>query len=612
MGLIPQAVIEEVLARTDILETVRQYVALKRAGSNYKGLCPFHDENTPSFNVHPGMGIYKCFGCGEGGNALQFLMAIEGWSFPETVRNLAERAGVEIPEESPEEAEKARKRREGRKVYLDIMASARAFFEKNLWGEPGAAARLYLKERDISEETARQFGLGYAIDGWDHLLHHLTGEGYKPEWLERAGLVMKKDRGGHYDRFRHRVVFPVVDVWGNTLAFGGRTLATESKGAKYINSPETPFYTKGEELYGLDVAKRSIQKEEYALVVEGNFDVIALHDAGVDVTVAPMGTALTEDQTRLMRRFARRVVIAFDGDSAGEEATLRCMGALEKAGLEAMVIRFVDGDDPDTFVRREGVEALQSKIDNARPLMAWALDRVIRPVEGAAIEVRVGALEDVAQLLDEIKDRVTWDHYAREAARRLDIDPGQMKNYLRRPEAARAEVKQQVHRSHQGAKLTSAEYGVLVVLLDHPEWLSDFFREELDKLLGSHDLARLLNLARDHYEANQEINRPLLIEEIKAVPLRETITRALAEPERGELYPPDQSLRWYRDCVWALKKRWAQRMAAILEKELVEVDFRTDRDRYVELTEQLKEVQQFEQALNLEGARPEQVKSHAG
>ena len=612
MGLIPEAVIEEVLSRTDILETVQQYVTLKKAGANFKGLCPFHDENTPSFNVHPGMGIFKCFGCGEGGHAIQFLMKIEGWNFPETVRHLAEKAGVEIPEEDAEEAEAMRKRRKGRKLYLEIMEAARDFFEQMLWSEAGRIGQMYLRERGIGEETARSFRVGYAPDGWDHLLNHLKRKGYQPEWLQRAGLVNSRDGGGHYDRFRHRVIFPVVDVWGNTLAFGGRTLAADTKGAKYINSPETAFYTKGNELYGLDVAKRQIQKEEFVLVVEGNFDVIALHDQGLGMTVAPMGTALTEKQARLMGRYARKVVIGFDGDSAGEEATLRCMKALDQAGLEALVIRFVDGDDPDTFVRREGVEALREKINEAQPLLAWALGRILRPVEGGPIETRVGALKEVATLLEEIGDPVTWEHYAQETARRLDIDPGQIKNYLRRPEGARKELVQEVRRAHQAPQVDSAEYGVLVVLLDHPEWLSDFFREELDKLLASQELAQLLNLARTHFEAKKELNPALLLEKIEAPALKELISRALAEPGRGELYPSEQSLRWYQDCVRTLKRRWAQELADFLQMELETLDFGSEREKFETITRQLEEARQFLRALDLSGPRTGAVEGRVG
>ena len=611
MGLIPQSVIEEVLARADILDTVRQYVALKKAGANHKGLCPFHDENSPSFMVHPGKGIYKCFGCGEGGNVFQFLMKLEGWSFPETVRHLAERCGVEIEEEDPREAEAARRRREGKKLYYEVMEAARQFYEASLWGDGGQVARMYLKERGISEPCARSFGLGFAPDGWEYLLTHLKGEGYHPKVLQKAGLVRANDRGGHYDRFRNRVVFPVVDVWGHTLAFGGRTLASDGRGAKYLNSPETTFYTKGEQLYGLDVAKRGIQDEDFALLVEGNFDVIALHEGGLTMTVAPMGTALTERQARLMARFTRRVVVAFDGDDAGEEATLRCLPALEAAGLDARVVRFEPGDDPDTFVRREGAQALRAEIEAAPPLVSWGLEGILRPAEGAPIEERVASLEAVGEILDEISDEAVRRHYAEEIARRLSLEPAKVEQYIRRSQGSRGDVAAQLKRTHKGPRFSQAEFGVLVVLLDKPQWFADFFREELDKLLTSHELARLLKLARDLYGEHGELNGSLLLEAIERPDLRETVSQALTEPERGGLYPPDQSLRWYRDCVWTLKRKWAVRMDQWLQQELEDLDFTADRAQFEELHRQLEEIRQFRTALERDGAGAGELEGRA-
>ena len=299
MALIPEDIVADVLARTDIISTVQRYVSLKKAGSNFKGLCPFHSEKTPSFNVHPAKGIYKCFGCGKGGNAIGFLMEMEGWNFPETVRHLAKIHGIEIPDTRDEKSEE---RERGRKIYLDIMNRARTFFEDNLWSDAGRAAQFYLKERDIDEETARAFGLGYAPDSWDAMLTFLSKAQIPPNWAERAGLVLQRNNGsGYYDRFRHRITFPIVDIWNNTLAFGGRVIAPDDQ-PKYINSPETPYYTKGRHLYGLSASKSYIQKSEYAVMVEGNFDVISLHAHGVKNVVAPMGTALTETQTKLLGR----------------------------------------------------------------------------------------------------------------------------------------------------------------------------------------------------------------------------------------------------------------------------------------------------------------------
>lgn len=598
MGLIPESVIEEVLARADILHTVQDYVSLKKSGASFKGLCPFHDENTPSFYVTPSKGIFKCFGCGVGGNVLSFMMEIEGWSFPEAVRQLAERNGVEIPEEDPKAARRARKRREGKKLYWQVMETARDFFESQLWGEAGAAARYYLAEREIDEETAKNFGLGYAPQGWQNLLDHLDAQGISGKLAERAGLaIARSNSSGHYDRFRHRVVFPVVDIWDHTLAFGGRTIAADDEAPKYINSPETKFYTKGEQLYGLHAAKQGIQKAGYALLVEGNFDVICLHAKGFETAVAPMGTALTSEQARLLQRYCDQVVIAFDGDSAGEEATVRCLQAFSEAKLEALVIRFDELEDPDTFVRRHGAEALSQKIEQAQPLVAWALDRVLAPAEGDNVDRKLSALEEAGEVLRHVGNQLAWEHYAQEVSRRLNIAPKLLKDYIRRPDQLRSRARQAVIEAHRPLELDSAEYGILMVLLDHPEWLDKFLGDELENLLSAQELADFLEMTQHHYEQHGELNAPVLLEKIDHPAFRRTVAKALTD-EGYDPEDPDKALQFYQDCVRTLKKNWATRSLDELTRQLDQIDFYNERNKFEELTRQKEQIAQFKASLD--------------
>jgi DNA primase len=595
MGLIPEPVIEEVLARADILHTVQNYVSLKKSGSSFKGLCPFHDENTPSFYVTPSKGIFKCFGCGVGGNVITFLMELEGWNFPEVVRQLAERNGIEIPEEDPKAAKKAQKRRKGKKLYLRIMDMARAFYEDNLWSDEGRAARQYLSEREIDEDTARSFGLGYAPQGWQNLLDHLKANDISGRFAERAGLAMARDKSsGHYDRFRHRVVFPIVDIWDHTLAFGGRTIAANDEAPKYINSPETRFYTKGEQLYGLHAAKQGIQKANLALLVEGNFDVICLHAKGFDTAVAPMGTALTEEQARLLQRYCDRVVIAFDGDSAGEEATVRCLKAFSTVKIEPLVIRFDELEDPDTFVRRHGAAALSEKIEAAQPLVAWALDRVLAPAEGDNVERKLGALEEAGEVLGHVGNEVAWQHYAQEISRRLNIEPKLLKDYIRKPDQLRTRARQAVIEAHRPLELDPAEYGVLMVLLDHPEWLDKFLDEELENLLSTQELSDFLQLMKHHHEHHGQIHAPVLLEKIEHSAFRRTVAKALADNN----YDPEKALRFYQDCIRALKKSWATRSLEELTRQLDHIDFHNERNKFEELTRQKEQIAQFKASLD--------------
>lgn len=589
MGRIPDTVIDEVLRRTDIVQVISSYVTLKKAGANYKGLCPFHNEKTPSFNVHPAKGIYKCFGCGAGGSALNFVMEMEGWSFPETVRHLAEKHGIEIPEEDDEEREDAQRKRDAKKLYFRVMELAREYFEDQLWSSAGRGAQTYLAERGIGEATARAFRMGYAPDGWQNVLEHLEKNGISAKLAERAGLALpRKGQSGYYDRFRHRIMFPVQDIWGNTLAFSGRVFAGQDDGPKYINSPETTFYTKGHHLFGLSVAKQAIQQAGYAVLVEGNFDVVALHAQGVAMAVAPLGTALTGDQTRLLARYCREAVLAFDGDSAGEEATLRAMPALEVAGIEARVVRFDEGDDPDSYIRRRGRPAFDAFVQSGKPIVGWAIDRALMQGEGTAVERKLHALDEVSGILNAISNVLTWEHYAQEVSRRLDIEPTLLREYLQRPAAAAGRVRDAVVHAETPVELASAEFGVLAVLLDRPEWLATFVDEAYDQLLESAELAQFLRSMRQ-LETSQ-LNTAAMLQRVEHPAFRKTVEAASVA---DGLYAPDRAERFYEDCIRTLKKTWAERTLKDILAEIDRTDFMQQRERYRELLARKSKVEEF-------------------
>jgi len=455
MGRIPEEVVDEVLERTDMLQIVGEYVQLKRAGTSYKGLCPFHSEKSPSFNVHPDRGFFKCFGCGEGGSTYAFLMKMEGWTFPEAVRYLAARVGIEVA--ADEDDAETRRRRDEKDEYIRITRLAQAFFERQLWEGPDDAPRRYLLDRGVDEETSRAFGLGWAPDTWSDLLDYLVTMGQKPAEIEAAGLIKPGNRG-FYDRFRARVMFPVFDIMGNPLAFSGRVIVNDpdKPGAKYINSPETPFYTKGRELFGLYTTKAGIRAHSTAMLVEGNFDVVTLYARGVTNAVAPLGTALTERQVRLLSRFCKRVHVAFDGDKAGQAATFKSLPGILQHDFDARVVELPEGDDPDSYVRTAGRSKLQERLDHARPLVAWAIDRVLDGKLGAPIEERVAALEGVSEILGNVHNNITWQHYAADVARRLDIPPKQIAAYLKRPSALRQQTGSDEPRSSYGAGASTA------------------------------------------------------------------------------------------------------------------------------------------------------------
>jgi DNA primase len=438
MAAFPPGVLDEIRASVDLVDLIGRYVTLKRAGQNWKGLCPFHTERTPSFMVNPHKGIFHCFGCGVGGDAFGFLMRQDRLSFPEAVRTLAGMVGIRLPEE-PGPRDDA-----GRHELFRVMELAARFYSDTLWGRAGAQARSYLAARGIEAEVARRFGLGYAPEGWEHLLAAMRAAGVEVGLLETVGLIVAREGGrGHYDRFRGRLMFPIRDVQGRVVAFGGRTLGAEEP--KYLNSPETPLYTKGRLLYGLDLARPAFRERQRALLVEGYVDCLMAHQFGFTETVATLGTALTPEQLALLRRYCHEVVTFFDADTAGQRAAERAAELLEPApgGLAWAVNRsgtlgaevpfkvrvalLPAGHDPDTFLRQHGAEALRARIEAARSLLAYALDRIMADAEGErGGRGRATAFARVALTLAKVEDAEEALALSREAAARLGADPAQL------------------------------------------------------------------------------------------------------------------------------------------------------------------------------------------
>ncbi len=366
MKRIPEEIIEKIKENTDIVEIIQEKVNLKRTGSNFTGLCPFHSEKTPSFSVSRPKQIYKCFGCGEGGNVFTFLMKTQNLGFEEAVRTLAGRAGIEIPEEDKEQADA----RLARETLENINRAAARFYFDQL--RRNQSAREYFQNRGITPETMTRFGLGYAPDSWDALFRHLRARGFRDADIKSSGLMSGLERGKCYDRFRNRLMFPVFDYRGRITGFGARVL-DDSK-PKYLNSPETILFHKGTNLYGLNFfVKNMKQEDDTLLIVEGYMDCIALHQAGIHQAVAALGTALTPIQARLMKRFVKKVITSFDADTAGQTATLRGLEILVHEGFEVRILLIPDGKDPDDYIRQHGREAFIRLMENALSLTEFQI-----------------------------------------------------------------------------------------------------------------------------------------------------------------------------------------------------------------------------------------------
>lgn len=410
----PDELIEEVRLRNDIVEVASQYVKLERKGRRYFGLCPFHNEKSPSFSVEPAKQFFYCFGCNKGGSVIQFIMNIEHLDFLEALKYLADRAGITLPEPDDQgEKEKAKKRKE----LLELNKDAARFFFSHLASKEGKEAQGYLKRRGLIEKTIRQFGLGLSPSGWSELSNHFLARGVSRELLLTSGLSVKSKNGDLIDRFHGRIMFPIFDIRGNIIGFGGRVM--DQSQPKYMNSPDSPVYNKSRELYGLNYARQSSSKR--LLVVEGYMDVISLHQAGIDYAVASLGTALTQMQAWILKKYADEVIISYDADAAGQAATLRGLEILEEAGCRVRVLMIPEGKDPDEYIRNNGPEKFKNLVDRAISL----LDYKIRVQEGMnnldTVEDKLKLLNSVADILANHDNSIERELYAKQYAEQYGI-----------------------------------------------------------------------------------------------------------------------------------------------------------------------------------------------
>ena len=402
-----ESFLTELTERNDIVDVVSGYVRLgKKSGSNMFGLCPFHSEKTPSFSVSPDKQIYHCFGCGKGGGVINFIMEIENLSFPEAVEFLATRAGMPIPEEENDRESRKRSR------MLSLNRDAARFFYAQLSTPQGGAARDYMAKRRIGPATAKNFGIGFAPDTWDSLEKAMREKGYTDFELFDAGLVRKGNKGGYYDTFRNRLMFPVIDVRGNVIGFSGRILGDGEP--KYMNSPETLVFNKSRNLFALNLAKKS--KSGYIILSEGNIDVVSLHQAGFDSAVASLGTSLTPEQARLLSRYTNQVIIAYDNDGAGIKAAQRAIGILEKLDLKVKVLRMSGAKDPDEFIKLKGADAFRNLLESSENQIDYRLRTVTDKYDLSVDEQKVEFLKEASDLVARLPGSVERQVYAMRVA----------------------------------------------------------------------------------------------------------------------------------------------------------------------------------------------------
>lgn len=606
MALIPDETIEQILDRVDIVELASRYMTLKRAGVNNMGCCPFHNEKTPSFNVNASRQRYHCFGCGVDGHAISLLMHFEGLGFRDACKRLAAEVGITI-EERPESPQDEQRRRQ-RERLLTINELAAAWFHQNLMDLPvGESARNYMRQRGYGRKAAAEYQIGFAPDSWDGLTSYLAEKGCNEDDVRVLGLIRPgKQNRGDYDLFRGRLMFPIYDVSGQVVAFAGRVL--DSGKPKYINSPESPVYHKGRVLFGLYQARQAMRKSDEAILVEGYFDQLALYRAGFPQVVATCGTALTADHARLLKRYAKRVVLLFDQDEAGKQATFKAMRVLQEESVPAVVIALPAGEDPDSFLHKSGPDAFSQRLAEARPVMDVFIDDCLGGAE--TVEEKAAAAERVLEHIHALNSPLEKDLYFKELARRSDIDLEILKS--KQPQTRRP-----IASVEPPPPLPPEEFAEPLEAVAQRASAQSYAKPSAQQTLSRSEetLLRLLACSR-------EARRRLADMEIQELPLHPD-ARALAsalteypDDDIGSQDPPaalteEQKQYWLRlvaadalefgdnigqameDCLWKLKEGQLRRQVNELQMILIpEAEQSGDRAKADQYRYELSELQQ--------------------
>jgi DNA primase len=577
--MIPDEKVREVRERAPILEVISDYMSLRKSGANYQGLCPFHGEKTPSFNVNPARGIFHCFGCGVGGNVVTFVQRIEGLSFPQAVKLLAKRVGVEIPER-PLTREEKRKVDEREELYR-INELAGEFYRRVLEvDETGAAGRSYLERRGVDQATAAVYRMGFAPAGWDNLAKYLQRKGVSLQQAEQLGLLRKKDGGGYYDTFRNRLLFTIADLHGHAIGFGGRVM--DDSLPKYINSPESLIYRKSEVLFGLDLAKKGMREQGSAIIVEGYFDHLALYRAGFTNVVATCGTALTVPHLKLLRRYAERVYMLFDGDDAGQKATVRSMELFLEEGFPAKVIQIPSVDDPDTFLLREGGAGFSPLVEKAQPIFEFFYRGLMQGLDTGGVEGKVAFVNEVAPRLVKIIDPVERALYEKEICQAVGIDLAMLHKKApipARAAAPRAQTKQQPKLVPGRAR---TEEALLTLMMKFPDVMERVRAHGAAKLFSIGHLA--VAEAMLEQAAQGEVDIHQVLEQLES-PEEQARLMALFV-EDAHLEDDMNAIKAFEQCRQALERGAIKGDARTLMRELASVS--PDSPRYLEILSELE------------------------
>lgn len=592
--------VEDVRAANDIVDVVSEYVRLRRVGQNFVGLCPFHTEKTPSFNVNREKQWYHCFGCSKGGDVFDFIMSIENVEFMEALKMLADRAGIVLQQSGHKELA-TREFEEKEKLYMACHIAVQFFGKCLRHNRIGLSARDYLRRRGIDDLLAERFQIGFAPPGWDSLVRYLTRHGVSMDIAVRAGLVSRKQDGsGFVDRFRNRIMFPIFNAWGRVVGFGGRVLGDDMP--KYLNSPETPLFDKGKLLFGLNFAKDAIRKSRRAVLVEGYMDVIACFKHGIDIAVASLGTSLTPYQAKLLLRYADEVFIAYDGDTAGTNATLRGLDILKNAGGTVRVIAMPDDSDPDDLLSKQGREVFDALMERAPSLVDYKLGLVLNTADMSSIQGKVSAVNRAVEVLAELDNAIEVEEYVKKWAGKFDVTEDALRLEITKSRRKRSgkEASDRFEKSGNNTSVIEvvdeqsvdvqrkAEMDLIRVILKEPRYLEEVKNElELEDFTDN-ECRRIIGILLDESD-NFEPERIFRTFDAKLRDAEKRTLRELAMTDE-EIQDVDRTVE---DCINCIKRHKLENKLKQLGKK---IDIASAEGRLDVLRQYLKEYQDITQA----------------
>ena len=498
---IPDDKIAEIKESCNIVQLIAEYVPLKKAGTNYRGACPFHSEKEPSFIVSEGKQIFHCFGCGSGGNVFTFLMKFEHLSFPEAVKKLAQKCGITLPQK---EISPTQKSLMGEKEKLFKINEFATEYYSNLLNQTpeGEKARSYLKKRGISEETILDHKLGFATNRWDGLLKSFKKRGVPLKLAQKLGLIKPGKRNEYYDCFRNRIIFPIISYNHRIIGFGGRTISESEDSAKYINSSDSIIYRKSNSLYGLNAALSFIRREESAILVEGYFDLLSLHQYGIKNAVAPLGTALTDGQIKLLKRFTRNMAIAFDTDDSGIKATIKSLPLFLENGISPEVVLLPSGIDPDSYIHKEKKEWFKKKLDHAVPLMEFAINKMIDQLDTSTINNKLAIIRGISPLLSKLSDTTERNLYIQRLSQQINVGENVIRSEIHLEKQEKTETKEHFINAPDQH---SAEELIVQLMILYPEVISQVKHAQVVDDFKEPQLKRLMCFITELFDQHQSI-----------------------------------------------------------------------------------------------------------